>query len=72
VLVFAAGDVRKLRSEPARPFSLRMFHRKHHTLPRLYLFTASGEHELALHRPIYSRKTWDLALLERVLRVRVQ
>ncbi|MGH9005151.1 MAG: hypothetical protein ACRDYV_18675 [Acidimicrobiia bacterium] len=72
VLVFGPGDVRKMRAEPGRPFSTLMFHRRHHTRPRLYLSTASEEHELALARPLFSRKTWDLPLLERVLGVRAQ
>ena len=67
VLILAPGDVRKVRAEPGRPFSTLMFHRRHHTLPRLYLSTATEEHELALQRPFFSRKTWDLPLLERVL-----
>ena len=72
VLVFGPGDVRRMRAEPGRPFSTLMFHRRHHTRPRLYLSTASEEHELALGRPLWSRKTWDLPLLERVLGVRAQ
>ena len=72
VLVFRPGDVRRLRTEPGRPFSTLMFHRRHHVRPRLYLSTASEEHELALGRPLWSRRTWDLPLLERVLGVRAQ
>ncbi len=72
VIAFRPGQVVGMRFEPGRRWSSQMFHRAHHTFPRLYLETASETHELALQRVFLGRQTWDLTLLERVLRVPVE